>query len=160
VTVTSIPSLHSLVLNDGTLGSVGLTELAPALYHTASILRDILRCNKTMTTLDLSGNIFGLTTGAVECIAGGLGSNSTLLKIDLSSCALFDVGLSIMDQTLGSRNTTPQKLALGGNFITSMGVGVLLETMERSSHHITDLDLQRNSIGNEGASLVGSKSSS
>jgi hypothetical protein len=37
-----------------------------------------------MTALDLSENGFGKTTGAVECIADGLGSNSTLLKIDLS----------------------------------------------------------------------------
>jgi Ran GTPase-activating protein (RanGAP) involved in mRNA processing and transport len=60
-----------------------LAELAPALYRNTSIkeldmsdnnlndmesaefLRDILRRNKTMTALDLSGNTFGRTTGAV-----------------------------------------------------------------------------------------------
>jgi hypothetical protein len=31
---------------------------------------------------------------------------------------------------------------------------VLLETMQRSSHHITELDIQRNHIGNEGASVL------
>jgi Ran GTPase-activating protein (RanGAP) involved in mRNA processing and transport len=41
------------------------------------------------------------------------------------------------------------------NSITSTGVDVLLETMEDTNNHpITDLDLQRNSIGNEGASLL------
>jgi hypothetical protein len=50
----------------------------------AEIFRDILRRNKTMTVLDLSWNQFGDTTGAVERIADGLGSNSTLLKIDLT----------------------------------------------------------------------------
>jgi hypothetical protein len=130
VALCNIPSLQSLVLTDGTLGSAGLAELAPALYHntsikvldmrrnwldsleTAILLRNILYSNKTMTALDLSGNNFGRTTGAVECIADGLGSNSTLLKINLSGCRLRDGGVSIMAQTLGSRNTTLQKVTL------------------------------------------------
>jgi Ran GTPase-activating protein (RanGAP) involved in mRNA processing and transport len=167
----SIPSLHSLVLRDCTLGSAELAELAPALYHNTSIkvldlseneldgmesatlLRDILRSNKTMTALDLSGNRLGETTGTVEYIADGLGSNSTLLKIDLSSCALRDGGVSILAQSLGSRNTTLQKLTLHWNAITSTGVGVLLETMEQSSH-ITDLVLDYNPIKNDGASIL------
>ena len=136
------PSLQSLVLSHNTLGSVELAELAPALYRNTSIkvlhlsgndlndkesarlLRDILRSNQTITTLDLSCNRFGKTTGAVECIADGLGSNSTLLKIDLSSCYLkylkYD-GVSTLAQTLGSRNKTLQKLILGSNSITSIG---------------------------------------
>jgi hypothetical protein len=36
-----------------------------------------------------------------------------------------------------------QELTLGWNFITSVGVGVLLGT----SSHITDLDLHQNSLG-------------
>jgi hypothetical protein len=119
----------------------------------AELLRDIIVHNKTMTALDLSWNTFGQTTGAGVCIADGLGSNSTLLKIKLSGCSLFDAAVSILAQTLGSRNTTLQKLALGENSITSTGVGVLLETMEQSSH-ITDLDLRYNRICNEGANIL------
>jgi Ran GTPase-activating protein (RanGAP) involved in mRNA processing and transport len=70
-------SLKTLVLIRTTLGSAGLEELATVLYHntsikelgisynglvdmeSAEIFRDILRRNKTMTTLDLSGNNFG-----------------------------------------------------------------------------------------------------
>jgi hypothetical protein len=63
---------------------------------------------------------------------------------------LGDGGLSPVARTLGSRNTTLQKLAVGGNAITYTGVGVLLEMMEQS-HNITDLDLQRNYIRDEGA---------
>jgi Ran GTPase-activating protein (RanGAP) involved in mRNA processing and transport len=149
-----------------------LAEIAPALYRntsikvldmsrnnlidmrSAEILRDILRHNKTMTAVDLSWNKFGQTTGAVDCIADGLGSNSTLLKIDLKYCDLGDVGASALAQTLGSRNTTLQKLTLTMNAITSAGIGVLVETMEQSSHHITDLELNNNPMGNEGASLI------
>jgi Ran GTPase-activating protein (RanGAP) involved in mRNA processing and transport len=168
----STPSLQTLVLTRTYLGSAGLADLAPGLYgntsikvldmswgdlddmDSANLLRDILRRNKTMTALDLSGNGFGETTGAVECIADGLGSNSTLLKIDLAHCALGDVGVATLAQTLGSRNTMLQKLILSCNSITAAGVRVLVETMEQSSHHITDLDIQQNRIGNEGASLL------
>jgi hypothetical protein len=164
-----MPSLQSLVLTGVTLGSAGLAELAPALYRNTSIkvlnlsdnelgstesarlLRDVLRHNKTMTALDLSRNAFGQAAGAVECIADGLGSNSTLLKIDLSRCALGDDDISMLAQTLG---TTLQKVALSENYIGFTGVGVLLETMEHNSHHITDLELRDNPIGNEGASLL------
>jgi Ran GTPase-activating protein (RanGAP) involved in mRNA processing and transport len=106
----NIPSLHTLVLESNDLGSAGLAALAPALYRNTSIKvldllwnrldnmksarlhRDILRRNKTITSLNLSGNTFGQTTGAVACIAEELGSNSTLLKIHLSCCDMRDGG--------------------------------------------------------------------
>jgi Ran GTPase-activating protein (RanGAP) involved in mRNA processing and transport len=168
----NIPSLHSLALTANTLKSAGLAELAPALYHNTSIkvldmsgndlndmesaelLRDIIRRNKTITTLNLCSNKFGQTTGAVACIAEGLGSNSTLLVIHLQGCDLKDAGVSTLARSLGSQNTTLQKLSLGMNSITSTGVGVLLETMEQNSNSITDLELQNPTIGNEGASLL------
>jgi Ran GTPase-activating protein (RanGAP) involved in mRNA processing and transport len=165
------PILQRLDLARNNVQSAGLVQLAPALYRntcikvlcvseneltdmaSAEVLRDILQSNKTMTTLNLSGNLFGLTNGTVECIADGLGLNSTLLKLDLTRCVLGDGGVSILAQTLGSRNATLQKLTLEGNCITSTGVGALLEAMEHSSH-IRELDLQNNPILNEGASLL------
>jgi Leucine-rich repeat (LRR) protein len=171
IALWNMPSLQTLVLTEYTLGNAQLAELAPALYHntsirvldiswnnlvdaeSAEILRGILENNKTMTDLDLSGISFGRIAGAVDCIADGLGSNSTLLKIDLSSCAMRDGAISTLAQTPGSRNTTLQKLTLYHNVITSTGVGVLLEAMEQDSHHITDLGLRFNPIGNGGASL-------
>jgi Ran GTPase-activating protein (RanGAP) involved in mRNA processing and transport len=167
----NIPTLQSLILRDRTLESAELAELAPALYRnvsiqmldisrnglndmeSAEIVRDILRSNKTITTLVLSGNNFGRMAGAFDCIAEGLGSNSTLTEIHLSHCFLGGGAVSMLAQNLGLRNTTLQKLTLKGNFITSMGVGVLLETMEQNSQ-ITILDLGHNSIWNEGARLL------
>jgi hypothetical protein len=104
-----------------------------------------------MTALDLTGNQFGLTVGAVECIADGLGSNSTLLKIDLSHCCLGDDSTSNLAQTLASRNSMLQQLTLGMNAIRCTSFNLLFETMEQSSCHITDLDLNGNPIRNEGA---------
>jgi Ran GTPase-activating protein (RanGAP) involved in mRNA processing and transport len=164
-------SLHTLVLKDLTLRITGLAELAPALCRNTSIrvldisgnnlksiesaekLRDIIRSNKTMTALALSGNGFGETTGAIECIADGLGSNSTLLEFNLSSYALGDDSISTLAQTLGSPNTALQKLTLSGYSIRSTGVGALVDMMEQS-HHIKDLDLSSNPIRNGGASLL------
>jgi Ran GTPase-activating protein (RanGAP) involved in mRNA processing and transport len=151
-----------------------LAELAPALYgfrntsievlnlsdnnlndeESAEILWDILRNNKTMTTLDLSGNSFGNTTGAVELIADGLGSNSTLLKIDLSRCILRDGGVSILARSLGSRNITLHKLALSTHYITSAGVAVLLDEAMQQRSPATDLELKDNPIGNESVILL------
>jgi Ran GTPase-activating protein (RanGAP) involved in mRNA processing and transport len=98
-------------------------------------------------------NSFGDTTGAVECIVE-LGSNTTLLKIDLTRCILGNGDDSVLAQTLSSRNATLEKLSLRFNSITSTGVGWLLETMEQNSCHIMDLHLQHNRIGNEGGSLI------
>jgi hypothetical protein len=171
IALCNIQSLQSYVLTYRTLESAGLAELAPALYRNTSIkvllisgnslidmesaalLRNILRSNETITKLDLSENSFGYTTGAVDCIAEGLGDNSTLLNIDLSRCWLIDGDISTLARNLASRNTSLQKLNLRDNFITSTGVGVLLDTME-NSRHITDLDLRYNTIGNEGASFL------
>jgi Ran GTPase-activating protein (RanGAP) involved in mRNA processing and transport len=118
--------------------------------ESVDLLRGILRSNNAITTLDLSGNLFGRTAGAIDCIVEGLGSNPALQKIDLSHCCLRDAQLSILAQTFGSRNTTLQKLTLGMNIITSTGIGVLLETIS----HITDLDLQQKNIRNEEANLL------
>jgi hypothetical protein len=168
----NMSSLQSLVLADGTLGNNELVELAPALYHntsidvldlsrnileeleSAEIVRDILRSNKTMTALDLSGTGIGWTAVAVDYIADGLGSNSTLLKIDLSDYSLDDDGLSILSRTLGSRNTTLQKLLLNNNAFGDSPMGVLLEALEQNNNSITDLYLRHNWVGPDGMSFL------
>jgi hypothetical protein len=66
---------------------------------------------------------------------------------------LGDDGVSILAQTLSSRNTSLQKLTLVMNAITFTGVGALLGMMEQSCQ-ITELELRHNHIGNEGASLL------
>jgi hypothetical protein len=124
----NIPNLQSLLLADGALESAGLAELAPALYHntsikllaiagnrlddmeSAEILGDIIRRDNSVTILLLARIAFGGIAGPVDYIAEGLGSSSTLLKINLSNCALRDPHVSILSQTLGSRNTVLQKL--------------------------------------------------
>ena len=87
----SIPSLQSLDLAGNDLEPAYLRVLAPALYYNTSIkvldvsantlkdmesaelLRSILHRIKTITTLNLSSNIFGQTTGAVGLHCGRAG---------------------------------------------------------------------------------------
>jgi Ran GTPase-activating protein (RanGAP) involved in mRNA processing and transport len=163
----NIPSLQRLDLAGTYLGSAELAELAPALHRSTSmkvldisgnslnnmesaeLLRGIIRRNETITTLNLSRSTFGQTTGAVECITDGLGSNSTLLKIDLSWCRLGDAHVSILVKTLFSGNTTLRKVILGINFITSTYVGVPLEMMEHKA--------KTSRISTSGTTLLGTR---
>jgi Ran GTPase-activating protein (RanGAP) involved in mRNA processing and transport len=166
----NMPSLQSVALSNFTLPGTNVwAQLALALYDNTSIqvlaisnnallnwmsariIRDILHHNKTITTLDLSNNQFG-RTDSVDSIADGLSSNSALLKIDLSGCSLNNDDVSTLGRTLGSRNTTLQKLILVRNSFTSRGVGRLLERSKNP--RIIDLDLGYNSIGNEGARCI------
>jgi hypothetical protein len=159
--VRNTPSLHTLVLRDIPLRSAGLAELASALHlntsikvldisstnlydmESAELLRDIIRCNKTITTLNLSGNTFGLIAGAVDCIADGLGSNSTLTEINLSRCALRDGDISTLARNLGSRNMTLQKLTLYDCGIGDDGFTALMSALEQNTS-LLHLDLRDN----------------
>jgi Ran GTPase-activating protein (RanGAP) involved in mRNA processing and transport len=170
----SNPNLQSLGLSRTRLLNTCLMEFAPALYHNVSIqeldlswndlegiasatlIRDIVRRNKGITKLDLTGNEFGGTPGAVQCIADGLGSNTTLLEIVLADTRLDDDGLSILAQSLWPQNQTLRKLSLEGNQITATGARALVDRMVESNASccITDLNLDGNSIGSEGASFL------
>jgi Ran GTPase-activating protein (RanGAP) involved in mRNA processing and transport len=139
----SNPHLQSLGLSRTHLLNTCLVELAPALYHNVSIkeldlsrndfeskasatlIRNILRRNKGITKLDLTGNEFGGTPGAVQCIADGLASNATLIEIVLADTRLDDDGLSIMAERLWPQNRTLRNLAIVGNHIVATGARVL-----------------------------------
>jgi Ran GTPase-activating protein (RanGAP) involved in mRNA processing and transport len=168
-------NLQSLGLAQNNIGSACLAEMAPALYRkdvsikeldlswndlddmeSASLIRDLARCNKSMTKLNLTGNLFGRTPGAVRCIADGLGSNTTLLEVVLSNNALGDDGLSMLVRGLWPRNTVLQKLMLEDNRIAATGVHALVDRMvlENNVSFITDLNLGGNPIRSDGASFL------
>jgi Ran GTPase-activating protein (RanGAP) involved in mRNA processing and transport len=139
----SNPHLLSLGLSHTHLMNNCLVELAPALYYnvslkeldlsrndleskaSATLIRNILRRNKGITKLNLTGNEFGGTPGAVQCIADGLGSNATLLEIVLADTRLDDDGLSILVESLWPQNRTLRNLAHVGNHIVATGARVL-----------------------------------
>jgi Ran GTPase-activating protein (RanGAP) involved in mRNA processing and transport len=173
IVLSNNQSLESLVLQSGFLQTADLAEIAPSLcqhtsiklldlsqnhlddFESASLLRDIMCSNKTITKLDVSKNEFGRISGAVICIADGIGSNTALLEINLALCVLDAPGVSILARSLGSRNRTLRKLSLGRNRIGSAGVHALLDTMMNHDARITDLDLWGcTDIGNDGGSLL------
>jgi Ran GTPase-activating protein (RanGAP) involved in mRNA processing and transport len=100
--------LESLDLTSSGLGSAGLVPIAPVLYRSTSIkvldltnnrvhdiesanvLRELIRRNKTITSLCIAGNAFGLNAAAVRSIAVGVRSSRTLQQLDFRFCRLGD----------------------------------------------------------------------
>jgi Ran GTPase-activating protein (RanGAP) involved in mRNA processing and transport len=132
-------ALESLDLTGSALGSVGLVEIAPVLYRntsikslalsnnglddieSANVLRELIRRNKTITSLSMALNAFGRNAAAVRSIADGVRSNTTLQQLDFGSCRLDDQGISVLANALAIRNASLLELNLRGNRITFGG---------------------------------------
>jgi Ran GTPase-activating protein (RanGAP) involved in mRNA processing and transport len=150
-------------------GSAGLAEIVPALYRNTSIqrfdisdnglddlaaataLRQLLRRNRTITTLNIHSNIFGRNVTAVSCIAHGFSDNTTLQELDLSSCELDDQGLSILAESLGQHKRSLVNLNLSANLITCSGLRALVNNATAALSTVTNLDLSLNPVLDEGA---------
>jgi Ran GTPase-activating protein (RanGAP) involved in mRNA processing and transport len=163
--------LQHLNIRGTGLGSAGLAEIAAGLYRnttlkhlnlsnnilgdltSAKTLKDLLRRNKSLTTLHIKNIFFGRTVGAVECIAQGLSGSKSLQTIDLSNCMLGDRGISALANGLVSRNKTLKSLLLCNNQITSTGLGVLLD-LAAEKLSIVSLLLGQNPLGRAGAVLL------
>ena len=110
--------LQSLDLSTSYLGSAGLEEIAPALYRntsiktldlissglddieSASILRELIRRTKTITSLCIGNNAICRNGPAARSIFEGLRSNTALQQLDLTSCELDDHGMSLLANAL------------------------------------------------------------
>jgi Ran GTPase-activating protein (RanGAP) involved in mRNA processing and transport len=156
------------------LGSAGLAEIAAGLYRnttlqhlsylsgndlgdltSAKTLKDLLRRNKSLTTLYIEDIPFGCTLGTAECIAQGLSGSRSLQTISLSNCMLGDRDISALAKGLGSCNKTLRTLFLCNNQITSTGLGVLLDLVAEKLP-IARLLLSQNSLGRAGANVIAS----
>jgi Ran GTPase-activating protein (RanGAP) involved in mRNA processing and transport len=164
-------ALQSLDLTLSALGSTGLAEIAPALYHNTSIksldlssndlediestnlLRELLRCNKTITSLYLTYNAFGSNPAAARSVLEGVRSNTALQQLDLGACRLGDHGISILANALAIRNASILELNLRGNEMTSVGVRTLLDNAE-AVKTLIELRLSENLIRSEGATIL------
>jgi Ran GTPase-activating protein (RanGAP) involved in mRNA processing and transport len=163
-------TLKSLNLVNNCIDAEALAELATGLYRNTSlehldvadnhlndavatrVLQHLIRRNNTLTRLDIDRNSIGF--GNVERIADGLRINATLQEVDLSSSVLCDTGVEVLVRGL-CQNSTLQTLALCDNCITATGVRCLLvNLLVDGSSGITNLVLNGNPIGDEGASLL------
>jgi Ran GTPase-activating protein (RanGAP) involved in mRNA processing and transport len=165
-------TLQYLSLHYNRLLSAGLAEIAPALYHNTSIksldlsrnsldeiesanlLRELIRRNKTITSLSLAKNAFGRNSTATGIILEGLRSNTALQHLDLGSCELDDHGISILANALAIQNASILELNLQRNEITSMGVRALVDDHVEVMKTLTKLCLSGNSIRCEGATIL------
>jgi Ran GTPase-activating protein (RanGAP) involved in mRNA processing and transport len=156
-------------LASSALGSAGLTEIAPLLYRntsikalnltnnglhdidSANVLRELMHRNKTIVSLCIARNAFGISVAAVRSIAEGVRINTTLQRLDLRGCRLDNQGISVLANALALRNASPLELNLGSNEITSVGVRALVDDNVELVKTLTKLCLSPNRIGNEGA---------
>jgi hypothetical protein len=117
-------ALESLDLTSSTLRSAGLAEIALVLYRntsiktldltenglddieSANVLRELIRRNKTISSLCVARNAFGRNAAAVRSIAEGVRSNRTLQQLDLRCCRLGDRGVSVVANALAIRNAS------------------------------------------------------
>jgi Ran GTPase-activating protein (RanGAP) involved in mRNA processing and transport len=165
-------ALESLDLTSSALGSAGLAEIAPVLYRNTSIksldltnnglhniesasaLRELIRRNKTITSLSIAHNALGRNAAAAGSILDGVRSNTTLQQLDLQYCRLDDQGISILANALAIRNAGLLKLDLGNNEITSMGVHALVDGSMEAVQTLTKFCLKFNHIRSEGATIL------
>jgi Ran GTPase-activating protein (RanGAP) involved in mRNA processing and transport len=172
IVLRNLKHLQTLVLQNNSLGSAHLAEIAAALEQhmsiktldlsvnnfgdmdSAVILRNIIHVNKTIAKLDLSYNSFGRRPEAMRCIAMGLRRSVTLLQVNLAGCQLGNQGVSILAETLFSRDGGLQKLSLGDTNISFTSFRPLVDAMIEHESQITHLALLGFSIGDEGASYL------
>jgi Leucine-rich repeat (LRR) protein len=165
-------SLQYLYLTSTALGSTGLAEITPVLYRNTSIetldlssngldniesandLRELLRCNKNITSISLAKNTFGRNAAATRSILEGLRSNTALQQLDLSYCGLGDQGISVLANALVTRNASILELDLRNNEITSLSVHALVEDNAEAVKTVTKLCLSGNLIRSEGATIL------
>jgi Ran GTPase-activating protein (RanGAP) involved in mRNA processing and transport len=164
--------LQSLDLTSSALGSAGLAEIAPALYRNTSIktldlsytglnnvesanmLRELLRRNKTITSLSIAHNAFGGNAAAARSIFEGVRSNRALQQLDLEDCELGDRGVSVLANALVTRNAGTLELDLQCNQVTSVGVRALVDDNAESGKTLTKLCLTHNPVRSEGATIL------
>jgi Ran GTPase-activating protein (RanGAP) involved in mRNA processing and transport len=165
-------TLQSLDLDTSDLGSVGLATIAPVLYsntsiktldlsnsgldniESANLLRELLRRNKTITSLWIADNAFGSNPAAAQSVLEGVRSNTALQQLGLRGCRLDDRGVSILANALALRNAGMLELDLRVNEITSMGVRALVDDNAEAVKTLTKLCLATNPIESEGATIL------
>ncbi len=116
---------HNRTLEHLSLRSCGIGEDGGKRFMTT------LSRNKTLKGLNLRGNV-EMGDEAVEMISRGLAQNSSLLRLDLSSCGVGGVGCSCLADSL-KVNTTLTHLFLQRNEIGDGGVIALSEALTKNA---------------------------
>jgi Ran GTPase-activating protein (RanGAP) involved in mRNA processing and transport len=173
VAICQNTALQHLIVKQSRLDSVGLAEITLGLYRNTSIktldlssnglddsesanmLRELLRRNKTITSICLAENTFGgYAAAAARSMLEGLRSNTALQHLNLGGCTLGDRGISLLANTLVTRNAGILELDLRWNGITSVGVRALVDDNVEAVKTLTKLCLTGNPLKSEGATIL------
>jgi hypothetical protein len=168
VIVRQNTALQHLNLRGNLLRNAGLAEIVPALYRNTSIksldlafngldtiestnvLRELLRRNKTITSLCIGGNAFGRNAAAARSILEGVRSNTSLQQLDLQHCGLDARNVSVLANALAIRNAGILELSLDYNRISAVGVRALVDDNVEAVKTLTKLFLRLNPIRSNG----------
>jgi Ran GTPase-activating protein (RanGAP) involved in mRNA processing and transport len=137
-------SLKELDLQNNAIGNGGLSALVAALATCTSL-----------ETLDLSGNDLSLAATGLRSLSDWLQrapTTTTLNHLRLVVCAINDEGLQALAQGAANHCAT---LDLSENYrITASGLQCLSTSLQSESCRVETLDLQRMSIGDDGAKVL------
>jgi Ran GTPase-activating protein (RanGAP) involved in mRNA processing and transport len=165
-------TLRHLILRFNRLSNVGLAEIASGFYRntsietleishkgpgdidSANVLRELIRRNKTITSLCLSHYDFCGDVATARSFVDGVRSNTTIQHLDLGRCGLGDQGISLLANALAGRNASIRELNLIINEITSMGVRALVDGNLKGVKTVTKLRLAFNYVKCEGAIIL------
>lgn len=94
-----------------------------------------------------------ITNQSISILSDALYNNLTLIELDLSDNYISDIGVQILMDVLLTNKTILKKLHLGSNNITDQGIQYLSD-MLKTNHTLTHLMLNRNHISNHGIHLL------
>jgi Ran GTPase-activating protein (RanGAP) involved in mRNA processing and transport len=165
-------ALQHLDLDSSALGNAGLAEIAPALHRNTSIksldlsnnglddiesanaLRELIRRNKSITSLCIAFNSFGRNAAAARSILESVRSNTALQQLDLPGCGLGDQTISLLANALVTRTASMLQIGLALNRITWVGVRALVDDNVEAVKALPKLCLWHNPIRSEGATIL------
>ena len=116
----------------------------------ATALAEMLKENRTLQQLDVSGNSIG--QGGATALAEMLKENRTLQQLDVSGNSIGQGGATALAEML-KENGTLQQLDVSGNSIGQGGATALAEMLKENGT-LQQLDVSNNSIGQGGATAL------
>jgi len=152
--IISIPDaiaiLESIVDNQS-VTSLSLRHNQNGSSMIESIIK-IIKHNKHITNLDISGNFLGLREGRMNPLSEALKSNIYITKLDLSCNHLGEEGIRLLAEVL-KENKVVLNVDFTGNRMTEKGIEYLASSFEVNKHLHT-LNLCGEKISDEGMLIL------
>jgi len=118
-------------------------------YEFTKDLADMLKTNKTVTTIHLGENRFG--EESLKVLAEAFETNTTITSLDLSHCGIYDEGAKLIAKMLKT-NTTITTLNLCNNGLVSKSAEEIVSAIiANPKSKITTVNFAVNDIDSKGA---------